>query len=210
MEDRQSLLFWNLSFLLDQFFKCPSLAQFIDQKEMSFRLEDFDEFDDIGMVYFSEDGDLVVGELLEFGCLFELVQIHDFDSKETWLCFMFGFVYISVLTRAYLLFKDVVLDNLVHIFIFEYDFNIMQVLIIWELFLFWSAGWTSFGRRSFWNLSYLLSLNIILFTETFDVLWLNFDEGKQVVVNNGLFRTSGWWVDYSYSLRSCTVYPNQI
>ena len=98
VEDRQSLFFWNLPSFLDQLFKCPSLAQFIDQKEMSFRLKNLNKFDDIGMVDFSKDGDLVVGKLLEFGSLFEFIQIHNLDSKETWLCFMFSFVDITVLT----------------------------------------------------------------------------------------------------------------
>ena len=164
---------------------------------MSFCFENLNKFDDIGMVDFSEDGDLIVGKLLEFGCLFEFIQIHNLNSKETWFCFMFSFVYITILTWTYLLFENVVLDNFVHSFIFEYDFNIIQVQIIWELFLFWtiwSVVWTCFGLRLFWNLSYLLLLNILIFTEVFYVLGLNFDEGKQVVVNNGLFQTSGWGV----------------
>ena len=83
---------------------------------MSFCFENFNKFDDIGMVDFSEDGDLVISKLLEFGCLFEFIQIHNLDSKETWFCFMFSFVNITILTRTYLLFEDVVLDNFVHSF----------------------------------------------------------------------------------------------
>lgn len=52
--------------------------------------KDLDEFDDVGMVNFWENGNLVVCELLEFWSLFEFVEVHDFDCKLARLGFVCG------------------------------------------------------------------------------------------------------------------------
>ncbi len=94
----ECLFFWQFSFFLDEFTEGASFAVLIDEKEVGVGFHHFFELDDVRMVHFGEYLNFVVSELCEFGLLFELFYVHDFDCKESCFCFVLGFVDVSVLS----------------------------------------------------------------------------------------------------------------
>ena len=50
------------------------------------------------MRYFAEDVDLVIGKFCQFGCLFELISVHDFNCIEKLVFFVLCFVDVTVLS----------------------------------------------------------------------------------------------------------------
>ena len=66
------------------------------------------------MIYFGQDGDLVVGKFAEFGCVLELLDVHYLHCKDLLVFAVLCLVYVAVLALTDLLEKDVVLYYLVH------------------------------------------------------------------------------------------------
>jgi hypothetical protein len=101
-------------FTLDILSKGATVTELIDQIIVVGGSEHFNELDDVGVVDFGEDGDLVVGELREFGSVFELLDVHYFYCVELFCFLVLTFVYVAVLPLADFLQQDVVLDDFVH------------------------------------------------------------------------------------------------
>ena len=61
-EDFECFWLCKFAFGFDMLCQCSSIAEFIDEVIVIGSAEHFYEFDDIGVVDFGEDGDLIVGE----------------------------------------------------------------------------------------------------------------------------------------------------
>ena len=67
------------------------------------------------MIYFGQDGDLVVGKFAQFGRVLELLDVHHLHCEDLLVFAVLGLVDVAVLTLTDLLEKDVVLYYLVHL-----------------------------------------------------------------------------------------------
>lgn len=94
--------------------KSSPIAELVDKVVVVSSPQHFYEFDDIEVVDLGENSDLVVGEFAQFGSVFELFYVHDFDCKESLGLAVLSLVDISILTLSDLLDQHVVFDNFVH------------------------------------------------------------------------------------------------
>jgi hypothetical protein len=99
---------------LDVLGQRSTVTELIDEVVVVGGAEHFQELDDVEVVDLGEDGDLVVGELAEFGRMLELLHIHHFYREDLLVFTVFGLVDVPVLALTYLLKQDVILNNLVH------------------------------------------------------------------------------------------------
>ena len=104
----------QFSLLLDVLSKSASVAVFIDQVVVVGCPQHFDELDDVGVADLGEDGYFVIGELAEFGCMFELLNIHDLDCVVLMGLPVLGPVDVAVLSLPDLLQEHVVFNHLIH------------------------------------------------------------------------------------------------
>ena len=113
-KDFHGFFFCQFSFLFDVFSQSTSIAVLIDQVVVVGSSEHFNEFDDVRMVDFGQDCDLIVGELTQFGCMFKLLNVHNFDCIMLVRLPIVCFIHITILSLPYFLQKDIIFDDFVH------------------------------------------------------------------------------------------------
>lgn len=94
--------------------QCSSIAVLINKIVVVGSSKHLYKFDYVGVIDFGENGYLVIGEFAEFRCMFEFLDIHNFDSIVLMCFLVFCFVDITILSLPNFLDKNVILDNFVH------------------------------------------------------------------------------------------------
>jgi hypothetical protein len=113
-EDFDGFLFGEFLLGFDEVGKGAAIAELVYEVDVVVGSEHLDELDDVGVTDFGEDADLVVGELAQFGSLFEFVNVHHLHCIKV-LCFsVLGAVDIAVLALPYALHQHVVFHHFVH------------------------------------------------------------------------------------------------
>lgn len=113
-ENLEGFSFCKFSLGLDVLCKSAAVAELVDQIVVVGSSEHLNELDDVDMVDFAEDGDLVIGELAQFGCMFEFLHVHDLHCKHSLCLAVLCLVDVAVLPLTYLFKQNVILNNLVH------------------------------------------------------------------------------------------------
>ena len=113
-ENLEGFSFCKFSLGLDVLCKSAAVAELVDQIVVVGSSEHLNELDDVDMVDFAEDGDLVIGELAQFGCMFEFLHVHDLHCKHSLCLAVLCLVDVAVLARPYLLLEDVIFDYFIH------------------------------------------------------------------------------------------------
>jgi len=114
IKNLQGLALSQLSLGFDVLCQSASAAVLIDKIVVVGSPQHLNKFDDIGMVYFRKDSDLVIRELTEFWCMLEFLNIHHLDRIEGRILLVFSLVDVAVLALAYLFDQNVVFNHLVH------------------------------------------------------------------------------------------------
>lgn len=109
------LLLCQSLFGLDELSQSATITELIDKVVVIRRPQHLNEFDYVRMVYFGKDCYLVVGELGQFGGVFELLYVHHLHCIVLLILLVLTLVHIPVLTLSYLLQQHVVLDHFVHL-----------------------------------------------------------------------------------------------
>lgn len=103
------------SFGFDVLGQCSAVTILVDEVVVVGGAQHFHELDDVDVVYFGQDGDLVVGELAQFGRVLELLDVHHLHCEDLLVFAVLCLVDVAVLALADLLEQDVVLYYLVHL-----------------------------------------------------------------------------------------------
>lgn len=86
--------------LFDMLGKSSTITKFINEVVVIGSAEHLYKLDDIGMVDFGEDGNLVVGELAQLGSVLELLDIHHFHGVMLMSLSVLGLVDVTILTLS--------------------------------------------------------------------------------------------------------------
>lgn len=111
----QRLTFTQFSQFFNVLCECSSVTELIDQIVVIGSPEHLHKFDDIGVVDFWQDGDLIVGEFTQFRGMLELLDIHDLDCVVLMRFAVLCLIDITVLSLSYFFKEDIIFDNFVHL-----------------------------------------------------------------------------------------------
>lgn len=114
IEDLQSLVLCQLSFLFYVFCQSTSITVLIYQIIVVSCPKHLYKLYDIRMIYFRQYCNLVICELTEFRCMFELLNIHNLNSIVEMSFLVFSLINIAVLSLSYFLDKNVIFNDFVH------------------------------------------------------------------------------------------------
>ena len=75
------LILWETLLRFDQVSQSATIAVLVDQVVVIGSPQHFNELDDVGVVYFGENVDLIVGEVTKFGSMLKFFCAHDFHCE---------------------------------------------------------------------------------------------------------------------------------